>query len=147
LSPPFEWLAAQVVPIQLDDVEGVHEDAVVVAPIAYALEQRDAVFPAGDCLAIEDARPGSQAREGLHDHREAVREVVAGAAVQLDPLVVLAGITRMPSCLISWSHSVPEGALGAAVGRQGGMKPVGRALGRNDHMSGGRSLQSWYASM
>jgi hypothetical protein len=28
--------------------------------------------------------------------------------------------------LISWSHSSPEGGVGAFVGRQGGTKPAGR---------------------
>ena len=44
-------------------------------------------------------------------------------------------MTLMPSCLISWSHSVPEGAQGALVGRQGGMKPEGSVRRRNDHMA------------
>ena len=46
----------------------------------------------------------------------------------------LRAITRMPSCLISWSHSAPEGAHGAPVGRQGGMKPEGSVRGHNDHI-------------
>ena len=52
---------------------------------------------------------------------------------QLHLLTVLTGIT--PSCLISCSHSSPEGACGAELGGHGAMKPAGRARGRNDMAS------------
>jgi hypothetical protein len=39
---------------------------------------------------------------------------------------------RSKASLISWTHWSPEGALHAAVGRQGGMKPDGRLRGRKE---------------
>jgi hypothetical protein len=42
----------------------------------------------------------------------------------------LAAMTRKPSCLISCSHSSPEGGRGADLGRHSAMKPAGRARGR-----------------
>src|SRR5262245_41384568 len=38
---------------------------------------------------------------------------------------------RKPSCLISCSHSPPDGSVSAFVGRHGSMKPVGRVRIRN----------------
>jgi hypothetical protein len=48
-------------------VEGIAEQAGIVAPVSDALEWRDAVIPAGDRLAVDDARAGPQPREGLDD--------------------------------------------------------------------------------
>jgi hypothetical protein len=39
-------------------------------------------------------------------------------------------IIRKPSCLISCSHSSPDGGCGADVGRHGAMKPAGRTRER-----------------
>src|SRR5207342_1410372 len=39
---------------------------------------------------------------------------------------VLRAMTRKPSCLISCSHSSPEGGCGALIGRHGAMKPGGK---------------------
>jgi hypothetical protein len=60
---PFERFAAQVVSVQLDQVERIQEHAAIVALIPDALEQRDAILAARDCLTIEDARAGAS-REG-----------------------------------------------------------------------------------
>jgi hypothetical protein len=132
---PFERFAAQVVSVQLDQVERIQEHAAIVALIPDALEQRDAILAARDCLTIEDARAGAS-REGLDDEREALREVVPWAAVEPHALVLLPRDDLTPSCLISCSHWSPEGALGAAVGRQGAMKPDGKVRGRNDMSRG-----------
>ena len=43
-------------------LEGIEEHARIVAPVADALEQRDATIAARDRLAIEDARAGAQGR-------------------------------------------------------------------------------------
>jgi hypothetical protein len=45
-------VSAQVVTVQLDEVEGIEEDARVVPPVADAIEARDAVVAAGDASAI-----------------------------------------------------------------------------------------------
>ena len=85
-----ERLAAQIITVQLDQIKCKHERTAAIAPSPDQLEHRYAVIPARDCLAIEDARAGAQARQGFDDLREALSEVVAWAAVQLDALVLLA---------------------------------------------------------
>ena len=50
-------------------------------------------------LAVNDAGARTQAGERLHDQREAVGEVVAGAAVELDPVAVLTGDDPEPVVL------------------------------------------------
>jgi hypothetical protein len=42
----FERLASQVVTIQLDQVEGVHEGGLAIPPSTYQLKERDAIIPA-----------------------------------------------------------------------------------------------------
>jgi hypothetical protein len=49
-------------------------------------------------------------------------------------------ITRKPSCLISCSHSSPEGGCGAGEGRHGAMKPASRARERNDMLGVSRTV-------
>jgi hypothetical protein len=39
---PLEWFSPQIVTVKLQDIEGVHEHAGVVVPVADALEERDA---------------------------------------------------------------------------------------------------------
>ena len=71
----------------------------------------------------------------LDDEREAIGQIIAGPAIQPNPLALLRAMTRKPSCLISCSHSSPEGGCGALVGRHGATKPAGRTRGRNDMAS------------
>jgi hypothetical protein len=54
-----------------------NEHAAIVASVSDPLEQRDAVVPARDCLAIEDAGTREQTGQGLNDEREASCKVVA----------------------------------------------------------------------
>jgi hypothetical protein len=51
----LERIAAQVVAVQLDQVEGVQEDARIVASVADAIEGCEAVVVAGHRLPIDDA--------------------------------------------------------------------------------------------
>jgi hypothetical protein len=37
----------------------------------------------------------------------------------------LRAMMRNPSCLISWSHTPPEGSVSVLLGRHGAMKPAG----------------------
>jgi hypothetical protein len=69
------------------------------------------------CLAV-DAGARAQPRQRLDDQREAVGQVVAGAAVEPHAVAVL------DSC----SQASPVGGRGALVGRQGGTKPGGRGI-------------------
>jgi hypothetical protein len=83
-------LAPQVVAVQFDQVEGVEEDARVVASVADAIEARHAVVAATHRLAVDDAGARAQADEGLDDQREAVGQVVAGTAVEAKASAILA---------------------------------------------------------
>src|SRR3984893_423552 len=53
--PAFELLAAQVITVQLNEIEGPHEHAIIVPAVANALKQCDAVLPAPDRLPVDDA--------------------------------------------------------------------------------------------
>src|SRR5438876_673878 len=63
----LKWVSAQVVTVQLDEVEGIEEDVRVVPPVADAIEARHPAVVAGDGLAVDDAGPRAQAGEGLDD--------------------------------------------------------------------------------
>src|SRR3974390_1069397 len=52
-----------------------------------------------------------------------------GRLYSLTRVPSLRAITRKPSCLISCSHSSPDGGCEAELGRHGAMKPAGRARG------------------
>src|SRR5271166_5352661 len=107
--PHVEWVAPQVITVQLEQVEGVEEDACVMLAITDAVEVRDAVLAAGKRLAVDDARACAQASEGLRRTRSAILASDDSEA-------------RLISC----SHSGPEGGCWAAVGRHGAMKPAKR---------------------
>jgi hypothetical protein len=70
---PCEPLAdhAQVVAVQLDQVEGVQERAVIMAAVANEIERGNAVVIAGDSFAVDNARARAQTCQRLDDRREA----------------------------------------------------------------------------
>src|SRR5262249_22952678 len=84
-------IAPQVVAVQLDQVEGVEEYALVSALVTDEIERGNAVVIAADSFAIDDARARAQARQRLNDQREAAGEVIARTAVEPHPLAILAG--------------------------------------------------------
>jgi hypothetical protein len=51
----FKRIAAQVIAVQLDQVEGVQEHARIVAGVADAIEGCNAGVVAGDRLPVDDA--------------------------------------------------------------------------------------------
>jgi hypothetical protein len=55
LTARGQRIAAQVVHIQLDQIEGVEEYAVVMAAVADAIERRDAAFLQVTRLTVDDA--------------------------------------------------------------------------------------------
>jgi hypothetical protein len=67
-----ERVAAVIVAVQLNQVEGIQEHAGVVSAVTDALEARHSALVAGDGLAIDDAGPRAQPSQSLHDQREAV---------------------------------------------------------------------------
>jgi hypothetical protein len=84
-------ITPQVVTVQLDQVEGVEEDASVIAPVADAVEVRHTVLVAAHGLAVDDTRARAQAGQRLDDQREAMGEVIARTAVEPHLRASLAG--------------------------------------------------------
>ena len=84
-------IAPQVVAVQLDEVEGVQERAVIMAAVANEIERGNAVVIAGDRFAIDDAGARAQASQRFDDQREAMGEVIARTAVEPHLRAVLAG--------------------------------------------------------
>src|SRR5262249_57002356 len=64
-------IAPQIVAVQLDQVEGVEENAFVSAVVTDEIERGNAVVIAGDSLAVDDAGARAQACQRLGDQREA----------------------------------------------------------------------------
>ena len=127
-----ERITPHVLTIELDQVEGIEEHARIVPPIADAVEARDPVLAARHRLAVDDAGARAQLGERLDDEREAVGQVIARPAVELHPLVVLAGDDPKAVVLDFVQPVVAGRRLRGDVGRQGAMKPAGRVRGRND---------------
>jgi len=75
-------IAPQVVAVQLDQVEGVQERAVIMAAVANEIERGNALVIAGNRFAIDDAGAGAQTCERLDYQWEAVGEVIARTAVE-----------------------------------------------------------------
>ncbi|HYP58055.1 MAG TPA: hypothetical protein VEQ35_07190 [Beijerinckia sp.] len=84
-------IAPQVVAIQLDQVEGVKEYALVSALVTDEIERSHAVVIAGDSLFIDDAGARAQPGERINDQRETAGEVIARTTIEPHPLTVLAG--------------------------------------------------------
>jgi hypothetical protein len=82
---------AQVVAVDLDQVKGIEEYALVRAVVANEVERCHSLVVAGHRLPIDDAGVRAQPGKRLGNQREAVSEVVAGSAVQLHPCAVLSG--------------------------------------------------------
>src|SRR5262249_2573565 len=81
----------QVVTIQLDQVEGVEEYALVRAVVTDELERGNAVVVAGNSFAVDDAGARAQACQRLDDQREAAGGVLARPAVEAHSRPVLPG--------------------------------------------------------
>ena len=75
-------IAPQIVAVQLDQVEGVEEYALVSALMPDEIERGNAVVIADDSFTVDDAGARAQACQRLNNQREATGEIVAGAAIQ-----------------------------------------------------------------
>ena len=121
-------------PFELDQVEGVGEDAGVVAAVADAVEARHAILAAAHRLAVDDAGARAQAGERLHDQRETVGQVVAGRLQSRTRSPSLRAMSRKPSCLISSPQRPLWAGAGACSRRRrvkkrptaGGLSPMPR---------------------
>jgi hypothetical protein len=68
---------SQIIPVQLDDVQGAQEHLLAIAPVADQVEAGDAIRPAGDRFAIDDAGPRSETPHRLDNAGEAPGQVIA----------------------------------------------------------------------
>jgi hypothetical protein len=86
-----ERMAAQIIAVEFDQVEGVEENAIIVVPVTDAVERRYPILAARDRLSVDDAGPGAQLGDRLDDERKSVGQVIARPAIELHPFAVLAG--------------------------------------------------------
>jgi hypothetical protein len=56
-----------------------------------AIEARYSIIPARDRLTVDNAGPGAESPERLDNEREAMGQIIAGSAIQPNPLAFLAG--------------------------------------------------------
>src|SRR5262249_50851086 len=84
-------ITQEIVAVQLDQVEGVEENAFVSAVVTDEIERGNAVVIAGDSFAVDDAGARAQACRRLDDQREAAGEVIARTAVEPHSRAVLPG--------------------------------------------------------
>jgi hypothetical protein len=82
-------LAAQIVPVKLDQVEGPHERVGIIAPVTDTIKVGDAVRPARDGLPVDNAGARAQRGQGLHYERKAPSQVITRSAIQPHSLAVL----------------------------------------------------------
>src|SRR5260221_10550456 len=95
----LERVTPQIVAVQLDEIEGVEEDALVSALVTNEIERGHAVVIAGDSFAIDDAGARAQPRERTNDQREAPSHVIARTAIEPHPFPILAGDDAEPVVL------------------------------------------------
>jgi hypothetical protein len=69
----------QVIAVKFDQVEGVKEDAPVIAPVAQPVEHRQAIPITGNRLAVDQARRSLERERGARDQWEAAGPVVSVA--------------------------------------------------------------------
>jgi hypothetical protein len=86
----FERVAAEIVAVQLDEVEGVQEHAAIMAPISDVIEARHPTSHAIASPSMTQDRERSRAK-GLHDQRKTICQVIAGPAVEPHLGAVLPG--------------------------------------------------------
>src|SRR5258708_4695946 len=75
-------ITPQIVPVQLDEIEGVEEYALVSALVTDQIERSSAIVIADDSFAVDDAGARAQACQRLDDQRETMAEIIAGTAVE-----------------------------------------------------------------
>src|SRR5262245_15249950 len=84
-------MTAEIVTIQLDQIEGIEERTAVVPARPDVIEAHHALAVTHHRLPIDDAGSRAQPSHGFDNQREAVRQVIAGAAVEPHLGAVLAG--------------------------------------------------------
>src|SRR5262249_22390463 len=138
----LQWITPQVVAIELDQVEGIEEDAAVRALMPDELERGHAVVVASHRFAIDDARARAQARQRLDDQREAVGEVVAGAAEKPHALTILAG-NDAEAVVLNFVQPRPAGRQRIGFGREARRDEAARKGARMGKHAAAINRQRW----
>ena len=81
----------QIIPIEFNQIERPKKHVRVVTPMRDPIEGCNAIFTTCHRLTIDNAGPHPQPGERLDNKNEAMREVVARAAIKPHLLVDLAG--------------------------------------------------------
>jgi hypothetical protein len=76
-----ERLTPQVIPVQLDQIEGIKENGFIVVPVTDALERRYPIVIASNRFPIDNAGACVQANHRFDNQREPFGQVITGAAV------------------------------------------------------------------
>jgi hypothetical protein len=97
-----------------------------MSPIPDAVEAWHAVIVAGDRLAVDDAGARAQANQRLDDQREAVGQVVAGAAIEPQRSWPSLKTSFLPCASVTLYARVARDSAEAAVRARGVMGKDGR---------------------
>jgi hypothetical protein len=89
-EPHLERIAAQIVAVQFDQIEGIEEHAGVMPAVTNAIEARHPIGIASDSFAIDDAGARAQLGQSLHNQREAISQIIAWATVEPHAVAILA---------------------------------------------------------
>ena len=134
----FQRIAPQVVAVQLDQVEGVEEYAVVSAVVTDKIERGNAVVIAGDRFAVDDAGARAQPGERINDQGKAIGQIIARTAIEPHLRAVLARNDAerqshlLRPCSGACSAERPRSASGVKLGCT--HKPPSRAaFGQTGH--------------
>ena len=87
-----ERIAAQIIAVEFDQVEGVEENTIIVVPVTDAVERRYSILAARDRLSVDDAGLGAQLGDRLDDERESAGQVITRPAIELHPLCRPSGL-------------------------------------------------------
>ena len=84
-----KWISAKIVAVKLDQIEGIQKYFSVMAAVSDAIEGRDPVSSARDRFAIDDAGSRAELYERFGNERKTISQIVAGAAVEPNPITFL----------------------------------------------------------
>jgi len=75
-------IAPQIVPVELDQIEGPHEHVCIMPPVSDTIEAGYAIAPARHSFPVNNAGPQAQTTERLDNERKTVSQIIPGPAVE-----------------------------------------------------------------
>ena len=82
-------IAPQIVPVELDQIEGPHEHVCIMPPVSDTIEAGYAIAPARHSFPVNNAGPQAQTTERLDNERKTVSQIIPGPAVEPHPFAFL----------------------------------------------------------